>query len=127
MFKGLQGLSALGSLLRNAGEIGDRMKQLSDKLRESRVRGSAGGGMVEVEMNGVVELLSVRIDPELIAKNDRELIEDMIVAAVNQAIAKAKQAHADEIRAMTSGVDIPGLEQAMGNFFGADDSSSTNS
>ncbi|GAB6166231.1 YbaB/EbfC family nucleoid-associated protein [Thermostilla marina] len=125
MFKGLSGLSALGSILRNAGEIGERMKKMSDRLREMRLQSSAGGGMVEIETNGLLEVLSVKLDPELVARQDRELMEDLLVGAMNQAIAKAKQAHAEEIRAMTNGLEIPGLDQAMGTFFGATEPSDT--
>ncbi|RMG02189.1 MAG: YbaB/EbfC family nucleoid-associated protein [Planctomycetota bacterium] len=94
------------------------MKAMSDRLREMRLQSSAGGGMVEIETNGLLEVLSVKLDPELVARQDRELMEDLLVAAMNQAITKAKQAHAEEIRSMTNGLEIPGLDQAMGTFFG---------
>ena len=115
MFKGF---ANLGALLKQAQELGGRMKGLNDELRTRRVTGSAGGGMVEVEVNGLVEVLRCHIDPQLVAQDDRELLEDLVVTAVNQAIGKAKQLHTEAIRSLTGGLDFPGLDQAMAKFLG---------
>ena len=85
-----EGLSGLGSLLKQAQEISGRMKGLNDELRVRRASGSSGGGMVEVEVNGLLEVLRVGVDPQLFAQADRELLEDLILTAVNQALAKGK-------------------------------------
>ncbi len=116
MFKDLPGL---GALFRHAQEIGSRMHGMTDELRAQRVTGSAGGGMVEIEINGLAEVVRCRIDPSVVSQNDRELLEDLIVVAVNQAIAKAKQIHAEKVRGLTGGIPLPGLEQALARFFGA--------
>ena len=115
MFKGF---ANLGALLKQAQELGGRMKGLNDELRTRHVTGSAGGGMVEVEVNGLVEVLRCHIDPQLVAQDDRELLEDLVVTAVNQAIGKAKQLHTEAIRSLTGGLDFPGLDQAMAKFLG---------
>ncbi len=113
MFKGL---ANLGSLLQQAREIGGKMQGLSDQLRQQHVVGSAGGGMVEIEVNGLMEVLGCRIDPKLFEQGDRELLEDLVATAVNQAIVKGKQLHADAVKSMAGGLEIPGLDQALGRF-----------
>lgn len=115
MFKGL---GNLGAILKQAQEIGGRMKGLNEELRNRRVTGSAGGGMVEVEVNGLMEASRCRMDPQLLAQGDCELLEDLIVAAVNQAVTKARELHAEAVRSMTGGMDIPGLDQALGKLLG---------
>ena len=117
MFKGLTGL---GSLLKQAQEIGGKMKGLGDELRTRRVTGSAGGGMVEIEVNGLLEVLQCRIDQQLIADGDRELLEDLVATAVNQAIAKGKALHGEAVKSLTGGIEIPGIEEAMAKFLGPD-------
>jgi DNA-binding YbaB/EbfC family protein len=116
VFKGIAGL---GSLLKQAHQVSAKMQNLNDELRGQRVTGSAGGGMVEIEVNGLVEVLRCRIDPRLLSDGDAELIEDLVVGAVNQAVAQAKQLHAEAIKSVTGGISLPGLDQAMGKFFGA--------
>jgi len=113
------GLKNLGALLKQAQQIGGQMGQISEQMRHRRVSGSAGGGMVEIEVNGLMEVLRCRIDPKLLEQNDRELIEDMVVAAVNQALSKGKQMHAEAVREMTGGSALPGaLEDALAKFAG---------
>jgi len=106
------GLKNLGALLKQAQQIGGQMGQISEQMRHRRVSGSAGGGMVEIEVNGLMEVLRCRIDPKLLEQNDRELIEDMVVAAVNQALSKGKQMHAEAVREMTGGIALPGALDA---------------
>ena len=110
MFKGL---SNLGSLIKQARQIGGQMQELNEELKKLRATGTAGGGMVEIEVSGVLEVLRCRIDPQLIARGDRELIEDLVAAAVNQAMAKAKQLHAESIKELTGGLQLPGLQEAL--------------
>jgi nucleoid-associated protein EbfC len=113
-----KGLANLGSLLKQAQQIGGQMGKLTEEMRKRRVSGTAGGGMVEIELNGLMEVLRCRIDPQLFGQNDRELIEDLVVAAVNQAISKGKQMHADAVREMTGGLPLPGLNEALAKFTG---------
>jgi DNA-binding YbaB/EbfC family protein len=115
VFKGLAGL---GSLLKQAQELSTRMKGLNDELRTRRASGTAGGGMVEIEINGVLEVLRCRIDPSLFSQGDRELLEDLVTTAVNQAIAKAKELHAEALQSATGGMDMPGLDEAMKKLLG---------
>ncbi len=115
MFKGI---GDLASAMKQAQQMGTMMQDLSQRLKTQRVVGNAGGGMVEVEVNGVGELLRVSIEPTLVETGDREMIEDLIPAAVNQALAKAKQLHSDAMKDMAGGLNIPGLTEALGDLTG---------
>jgi len=123
MFKGL---ANLGSLLKQAQQMGGRMQELNEQLKAQRATGSAGGGMVEVEVNGLAEVLGCRIDDKLIADGERELIEDLVATAVNQAMTKTKQMHAEAMQSLTGGMSLPGLDEAMEKLFGVDPSGESN-
>ncbi len=114
-------LSNLASMIKQAQQIGGQIQHLSEELKERRTTGAAGGGMVEIEINGVLEVLSCRIDPQLIEQKDRELIEDLVAAAVNQAVAKGKQLHADAMKELTGGLELPGLQEALGQVTGQEE------
>ena len=118
MFKGLVGL---GSLLKQAQQISGRMQGLGEELKKRRATGSAGGGMVEIEVNGLMEVLRCSIDQTLIAGGDRELIEDLVATAVNQAVAKGKQLHGEAVKELTGGLNLPGLDDALGKYLGKGD------
>ncbi|OHB83212.1 MAG: nucleoid-associated protein, YbaB/EbfC family [Planctomycetes bacterium RBG_16_64_12] len=122
MFKGLAGLT---SLMKQANEIRGRMQGLNEELRNRRATGSAGGGMVEVELNGLLEVLRCHVDKQLIEQGDCEMIEDLVATAVNQAVAKGKQLHVEAMKSLTGGLDVPGLESALGNFLGENAPDST--
>jgi len=115
MFKNLAGL---GSLLKQAQNIGGQLSNLSEQLKQRRTTGSSGGGMVEIEVNGLMEVLRCSIDEALLKQNDRELLEDLIVGAMNQAVANGKQLHAEAVRDLTGGIELPGLNEAMAKFMG---------
>lgn len=115
MLKGLGNLANLPGMIKQAQEMGQKMQQLNEELKTKRVTGVAGGGMVEVDVNGVGEALAVRIEPSLVEKGDRELLEDLLPAAFNAAGAKARQLHAEEMQKLTGGLNLPGLGDALGN------------
>lgn len=115
MFKGIGNFA---SLLKQAQQIGGQMGQMTEEMKNRRVVGSAGGGMVEIEVNGLMEVLRCHIDPLLISQNDVEMLEDLVVAAVNQAITKGKMLHADAMRDLTGGLSLPGLNEALAKFTG---------
>ena len=121
MFKGLGQLANLGSILKQAQQIGSQMQGLGEQLKQQRATGSAGGGLVEVDVNGLGEVLACRIDADLIAKGDGEMIEDLLPAAFNQAHAKSKQLHAEAMKSLTEGMELPGLDDVLAQI-GGDDS-----
>ena len=104
------------SLVRKAQEMGGKMQEFNDQLRTQRATGSAGGGLVSVEVNGLGEMLRLTIDPMLMERQDREMIEDLVPAAVNQAKDKAQQLHAAAMKEMVSDLQMPGLEDAISQF-----------
>ena len=120
MFNGLGGLGNLANLWKQAQQIGGQMEKLSDEMKGRRTTGTAGGGLVEIEVNGLFQVLHCRIDPQLAAQGDRELLEDMVVAAVNQAIEKSKQIHAAALRDVTGGLQVPGIEKALEKLMGSE-------
>ena len=113
MFKGLGNLANVGSLLKQAQEMGGRMQALQNELRGKRATGSAGGGLVEVEVNGLADVLAVRIDPSLIEKGEREMIEDLLPAAFRAAQQKAREMHAEAMQSLAGGANMPGLQEAL--------------
>lgn len=118
MFKGLGNIA---SLMKNAQNIGGKMGEIGEELKGKRVSGSAGGGMVTVEANGLGQILSVKLDPVLVEKQDAEMIQDLLPAAINDAIAKSKQLHMEAMQGVTGGLSIPGLDDALKNFTGGPD------
>ncbi|MCH8924354.1 MAG: YbaB/EbfC family nucleoid-associated protein [Planctomycetes bacterium] len=120
MFKGLGQLANLGSLLKQAQNIGSQMQGLSEQLKGERATGSAGGGLVEVEVNGLGEVIACRIDADLIAKGDGEMIEDLLPAAFNQAHVRSKQLHAEAMKSLTEGMELPGLDDVLAQINGDD-------
>lgn len=117
MFKGLSNLT---SLFKQAQELGGRMRQMNEEMKNQRTVGSAGGSMVEVEVNGLMEILACRIQPQLFQEGDRELIEDLLVAATNQALAKAREMHAGAMRQLSGNLnlELPGLNEALTQLMG---------
>ena len=123
MFEALSNLKNLGSMIKQAQEMSGKLQEINDQLKEKRVTGSSGGGMVQVEVNGAGEVLRCQIDPVLVTDQkgkggDREMIEDLLPAAVNQALAKARELHAEAMRQVTGGMNLPGLEDVLGTISG---------
>ncbi len=115
MFKGIGNLM---SLMKQASSIGGRLKSVTDQLKGKRATGSAGGGLVELEVNGLGEVLRCRIDPALVAKGDREMLEDLVAAAANDAAAKARSLHMEAMQGLAGGIELPGMEDALARLTG---------
>jgi DNA-binding YbaB/EbfC family protein len=109
--------------MKQARAMGQEMESLQEKLKERHATGSAGGGLVTVVINGLQEVSACRIDSKLLEKSeegglDRELLEDLICGAVNDAVAKSKQLHAEALQNMAGGLNVPGLEEMLGKLSG---------
>lgn len=113
MFKNLNGLA---QLLKNASSMGEKAKEMKEQLANEIVVGTAGGDMVTVEVSGVGEVKRLRLSPELVEKNDVELIEELVPAALNEALTKVRAMTVEKMREMTGGIDLPGLDDALANF-----------
>lgn len=107
MFDALKNLGGLGELMRKAGEIQGRMKQLQEDLARKTATGEAGGGAVSAVVNGRLELVSIRIDRTRLDPNDTELLEDLVVAAVLAAQAKARDLAQQEMARLTQELGLP--------------------
>ena len=90
-------------------QVQQMQSQMAQRMSELRVEGSAGGGMVKATMNGSKELLAVAIDKEAVDPNDVEMLQDLVVAAVNEAARKVDEEMQSSLGAMTGGMKIPGL------------------
>lgn len=113
-------LGNLTSLVKRAQALGGQLEGLAGQLRERRATGTAGGGLVEVEVNGLQEVVRCQIDPALFVGHDAEFLEDLLVAATNQALVKAKELHAEAMRSLTEGMELPGLKDALSKLQGLD-------
>lgn len=107
--KSMKGLPNMGNLLKKAQELQEKMTKLQEELGEKTVEASAGGGMVTVVANGKQEIVSITIDPEVVDSNDIEMLQDLVLAAVNDALFQAKRMISEEMSQLTGGVNIPGI------------------
>jgi DNA-binding YbaB/EbfC family protein len=97
------------NLLSQAQGLQERIKALQTELAEKTVTGSAGGDMVTVEFTGAQEMISIKIEKEILSSEDPELLEDLIVAAVNDALKRSRDMMTEEMAKLTGGLRIPGL------------------
>jgi hypothetical protein len=86
-----------------------KISQLQEEMANKTVEASAGGGMVTLVMNGKQQVLSIRIDPEVVNREDVDMLQDLISAAVNEAIRKSQEMMTEEMKKITGGLSIPGL------------------
>jgi nucleoid-associated protein EbfC len=116
MFKNLANMA---SVMRQAQQLGGKVQEVNDRLREQRVTGSAGGGLVEVEVNGLGEVLRLRVAPQLLDGADGDLIESLAPAAINQALEKAKQTQSEAMQSLMGNVNLPGLQDMFSQWTGS--------
>lgn len=90
-------------------QLQEEMAKSQEALQEEQVTATVGGGMVTAVATGQQELVSIRIDPEVVDPEDVEMLQDMVVAAVNEALDKSRELAAERMSAYTAGLDIPGL------------------
>ncbi len=96
-------------LLRHAQQMQERMAKLQEELAGRTVEATAGGGMVTAVVNGRQEVVSVRIEKEVVSPDDVELLQDLVRGAVNEAISRSRKMMAEEIGKITGGMNLPGL------------------
>lgn len=102
-------IGAMGDLLKQAQEMQSRMAKIQEELANKTVQGSAGGGMVQVTINGQFNMTAVQIEPSVINAAEKEMLEDLILAAVNDGMRKARELASSEMSKLTGGLKIPGL------------------
>jgi len=112
----MKGFPNMGNILKQAQKLQAQIEKMQEELEEKTVEASAGGGMVKVVVNGKQELVSIHIEPEVIDPDDPEMLQDLIVAAVNEGLAKARGMINEEMQKLTKGLNIPGLPKLDGLF-----------
>lgn len=104
-----ESFSGMGDLLKQAQEMQGRIAKIQEELGQRTVEGSAGGGMVQVTVNGQFNLTAVKIEPSVINPEEKDMLEDLICAAVNDGMRKARDMVSTEMSKITGGFKIPGL------------------
>jgi DNA-binding YbaB/EbfC family protein len=99
----------LGDMMKQVQKMQAKMEAMQAELEDERVEGTAGGGMVKVVANGKQQIIEVKIEKEVVDPDDVEMLEDLVVAAVNQAQEKAQDLATDKMSGLTGGLNIPGL------------------
>ena len=106
-FGGRGGMGNMSQMLKQAQAMQAKMMQAQEELKQARVEGSAGGGMVSATVNGQGELVSVKLTPEVVNPDDMEMLEDLILAAVSDAANKAREMMESRMGALTGGMKLP--------------------
>lgn len=102
-------IPGIGDLFKQAQELQERLQRVQEEAGGRTVEASAGGGMVRATVNGRLELVKLEIEPSVIQGGDREMLQDLVIAAVNQAVRAAQQQMADEMGKLTGGLKLPGM------------------
>ena len=102
-------MKGFGNLMKEAQKLQAQLEAMREEVGKRKVEATAGGGMVTVEANGNQEIVSIKIDPEVINPNDAQMLEDLVLAAVNEALRKARELMTAEMGKLAGGLKIPGL------------------
>lgn len=103
----------IGDIMKQAQKMQKKMEEIKSNLQERVVEAASGGGMVTVQMNGKLELLSIKIDKEVVDPEDVQMLEDLVLAAVSQVVKKAQDIYQTEMNKLAGGVNIPGLSNML--------------
>ncbi len=109
----MKGMPNMGQIMKQAQQFQAKVAKLQEELGERTVETSAGGGMVTVVANGRQEIVSISIEPEVIDSNDPEMLQDLVTAAVNDGLTKAKEMVNEEMGKLTKGMNLPNLPGLM--------------
>jgi DNA-binding YbaB/EbfC family protein len=102
-------LGNMAGLLKQAQAMQAQMAKVQEQAASKTVTGTAGGGSVTVTANGAMELVKIVIDPEVIKSGEADMVQDLVLAATNDALRKAREMMASEMKSLTGGLNIPGL------------------
>lgn len=106
---GFPGMGNMNNLMRQAKKMQEQMMKMQEELEEKTVEASAGGGVVTVIANGKKEIIEITIDPAVVDPDDIEMLQDLIMAAANEALRKAEEMVQSEMSKITGGMGIPGM------------------
>jgi hypothetical protein len=102
-------VKGFGNLMKEAQKLQVQLEAMREEIGKRKVEATAGGGMVTVEANGNQEIVSIKIDREVVNPDDVQMLEDLVLAAVNEALRKARELMATEMGKLAGGLKIPGL------------------
>ncbi len=105
----MKGMNNMQGMMKQMQKMQKKMAEEQEKLKEETVEGTSGGGMVKVVMNGHKEVMDVEIDEEVVDPDDVEMLQDLIVAATNEALNKADELSSERLGQHTKGLNIPGM------------------
>lgn len=100
-------MKGFGNIMKQAQEMQAKMEQMQADLAKMEVEGSSGGGMVKVTVNGKGDMLGIILDPSIVSADEKEILEDLILAASNDAKQKAQEKSAEEMKNLTGGLPLP--------------------
>jgi hypothetical protein len=102
-------MKGMGNMMKQAQKLQSKMLKLQDELAERTVETTAGGGMIKVVANGRQQVVSISIDKEVVDPEDVEMLQDLVLAAVNDALTKAQEMVSGEMSKLTGGFNLPGM------------------
>ncbi len=102
-------MKGMGNMMKQAQQLQSKMLKMQEEMAEKTVETSAGGGMVKVVANGKQQILSLQIEKEVVDPEDVEMLQDLILSAVNEALTKSQEMVASEMSKLTGGLNIPGI------------------
>ncbi len=102
-------MKGMGNMMKQAQKLQSKMLKLQEELAEKTVETASGGGMVKVVANGRQQIVSIQIEEEVVDPDDVEMLQDLILAAINDALAKSQEMVSGEMSKLTGGINIPGI------------------
>ncbi|MCJ7772608.1 MAG: YbaB/EbfC family nucleoid-associated protein [Desulfobacterales bacterium] len=102
-------MKGMGNMMKQAQMLQSKMAKLQEEMAEKTVEATSGGGMVKVVANGSQRIVSIQIEKEVIDPEEADMLQDLVVAAVNDALSKSQEMVSSEISKLTGGLNIPGL------------------
>ena len=100
-------MKGFGNMMKEAQKLQQQMAAMQEEIGKKMVEATAGGGMVTVQANGKQEILSIKIDPEVVSKDDVQMLEDLVLAACNEALRKSQELMKEEMARLTAGMGLP--------------------
>lgn len=105
----MKGMPNMGNIMKQAQQFQTKMAKLQEELGQKTIEAASGGGMVTVVVNGSQEVLSINIDPEVVDPDDIDMLQDLVLAAVNDGLSRAKKMVNDEMGKLTGGMNLPNI------------------
>ena len=107
----------IGNMMKQVQKVAEDTQRLEEELGQQRIEATSGGGMVTAAANGKGEILDIKIDPQVVDPEDVEMLQDLVLAASNEALRRAQQMVNEDMSKVTGGLQLPGMG-GLGNIFG---------